>query len=740
MLETRPDGLGADHVAPRRAEVLARTYRSLSRSLALPSADRADCSLDPAPAKVAHPLLLRTLQADPAAAALLPTAPAPIALGLAEHAPFFLSRAGLLLLPPALLGSSGALGAAARWGFEAAILLAGRALPPDRLMAALAATLRHGAALVHQLGEAERALIVDLLPQAVAAALADDPGSPMAAALLAWQASRVEGLAVPHPTPTPIDHQAGGELALPLEHILVAGGDSRLVLDRRTGLNRYGTVARPRPEAVHFSSSTASSVSDYGFMLADLLRRELVLAAVHDGVAVDELRRRTTDAVSGRLAALIGIGPAEADLMLAPSGSDTELLAVMLALAAADRPLTNVLIAPEETGRAVALAGAGRYFDDIAGSGAPVRKGDEAWPGRAIEVVQVAIRAPDGQPRPNAAIEAELRALVAAELARGRRVLLHMLACSKTGISAPSPACIGELAALAPERIDVVVDACQMRTPFEEIVLWARRGWMIQLSGSKFFTGPPFSGALSVPPHYRARAGRVRDLLAAAPGVGRPDDWNPWWRACLTPTAGCDPASFGLLLRWVPALAEADLAGALPTPLCRWAFDRFRARLVERLGRSQWLTSIDPPDLPREAGDDAPADLATRSIVCFGVAVADGPGRRRPLGAQECQRLFELLNLDLSRDLGPLRPAEQIVAAQCAHIGQPVTLAIGKGHRELSILRLVVGARFFTIVGYAGAGAVEAALESEISDAIRAIEKLELLAMRWPEITGSAMR
>ncbi len=738
MPETLPAGLAPDQI-PDRAEVLARTYRCLSRSFGISAAGRADCGTGPAPAKVAHPLLLRTLQADPAAAALLPVAPASIALGLAEHAPFFLSRTGLLLLPPALLGSSGALGAAARWGFEAAILLAGPPLPPDRLMAALAATLRHGAALVHQLGEAERDLIVDLLPQAVAAALADDPGSPIAAELLAWQASRVEGLAVPRQAAPPIEQQAGGELALPLEHILVAGGDSRLVLDRRTGLNRYGTVARPRPEAVHFSSSTASSVSDYGFMLADLLRRELARAAVHDGVAVDELRRRMTDAVSGRLAALIGIGAAEADLVLAPSGSDTELLAVMLALAAADRPLTNVLIAPEETGRAVALAGAGRYFDDVAGSGAPVRKGEEAWPGRAVEVVQVAIRAPDGRPRPNAAIEAELRTLVAAELARGRRVLLHMLACSKTGISAPSPACIAELAALAPERIDVVVDACQMRTPFEEIALWARHGWMIQLSGSKFFTGPPFSGALSVPPQFRARAGRVRDLLAAAPGVGGPDDWNPWWRERLTPT-GCGPASFGLLLRWVPALAEADLAGALPALLCRWAFDRFRARLVERLARSQWLTSIDPPDPPREAGDDAPADLATRSIVCFGVAVADQPGGRRPLGARECQRLFELLNLDLSRDLGPLRPAERIVAAQCAHIGQPVTLAIGADRRELSILRLVVGARFFTIVGYAGAGAVEAALESEISDAIRAIEKLELVAMRWPEITGSAMR
>ena len=708
MLETRPDRLAAAGVAPGRAEVLARTYRDLGRSLGIGGAGGADFGTGAAPAKVAHPLLL----------------------------------------PPALLGASGALAAAARWGFEAAILLAGPPLPPDRLNAALAATWRHGAALVGQLGEAERDLIVDLLPRPVAAALADDASLPIAAELLAWQASRVEGLSVPRPARptsprlTRIEQQAGGELALPLEHLLVAGGDSRLVLDRATGLNRYGTVARPRPEAVHFSSSTASSVSDYGFMLADLLRRELVLAAVHDRLAVDELRRRMTDAVSGRLAGLIGIGPAEADLVLAPSGSDTELLAVMLALAAADEPLTNVLIAPEETGRAVALAGAGRYFDDLAGSGAPVRKGEAAWPGRAIDVVQVAIRAPDGRPRPNAAIEAELRTLVAAELGRGRRVLLHMLACSKTGISAPSAGCIAELAALAPERVDVVVDACQMRTPFAQIARWVRRGWMIQLSGSKFFTGPPFSGALSVPPQFRARAGRVRDLLAAAPGVGRPDDWNPWWRDCLAPAAGGEPASFGLLLRWVPALAEADLAGALPAPLCRWAFDRFRARLVERLGRSQWLTSIDPPDPPRDAGDDAPADLATRSIVCFGVAVADAPGRRRPLGATECQRLFELLNLDLSGDLGPLRPAERIVAAQCAHIGQPVTLAIGAEGGELSILRLVVGARFFTIVGYAGpgAGAIEAALESEISDAIRAIEKLELLAMRWPQIAGSAMR
>jgi hypothetical protein len=156
------------------------------------------------------------------------------------------------------------------------------------------------------------------------------------------------------------------------------------------------------------------------------------------------------------------------------------------------------------------------------------------------------------------------------------------------------------------------------------------------------------------------------------------------------------------------------------------------------------LTSIAPPDAPKsgvyEAGPQhGPTDLSTRSIVCFSVSVQDYLGGRRTLDTQECQRLFELLNFDLSRRLGPLSPAERIIAAQCAHIGQPVTLSIGRDQRELSILRMVIGARFFTIVGYAGSGATEAALASEIADAIRAIDKVELLAERWEQITEVAV-
>ena len=48
-----------------------------------------------------------------------------------------------------------------------------------------------------------------------------------------------------------------------------------------------------------------------------------------------------------------------------------------------------------------------------------MRKGEEAWPGRSIEVKQVAIRSPDGRPRVIAEIEAELSQIVRAALSEG---------------------------------------------------------------------------------------------------------------------------------------------------------------------------------------------------------------------------------------------------------------------------------------------------------------------------------
>ena len=197
---------------------------------------------------------------------------------------------------------------------------------------------------------------------------------------------------------------------------------------------------------------------------------------------------------------------------------------------AGDRPLTNILVAPGETGRGVSLAGAGRFYDLMAATGELIVKGQPAWPNADIQVVEIPIRDEGGAPRDKSAVEDEVRAAVVDACAKGRRVVLHVLASSKTGLSAPTEEAIDRVLRIDPLSIDVVVDACQMRTPFFKIGEWVRKRWMVQVSGSKFLTGPPFSGALILPRSLRARAARIGALLDQSPAVGFRGDWTSWWR------------------------------------------------------------------------------------------------------------------------------------------------------------------------------------------------------------------
>jgi hypothetical protein len=125
---------------------------------------------------------------------------------------------------------------------------------------------------------------------------------------------------------------------------------------------------------------------------------------------------------------------------------------------------------------------------------------------------------------------ADLQHEIEKALAQHRRVLLNLLPASKTGLNAPSEEAVIELLQLAPNSIDVVVDACQLRSPFVKMGDWVRQGWMVQLSGSKFLTGPPFSGTLIIPRHLRSRVSNISVLLDRAPTVGSKQDWSAWWR------------------------------------------------------------------------------------------------------------------------------------------------------------------------------------------------------------------
>jgi len=142
-----------------------------------------------------------------------------------------------------------------------------------------------------------------------------------------------------------------------------------------------------------------------------------------------------------------------------------------------------------------------------------------------------------------------------------KSVLLHMVIACKTGHCVPSVNCVQKLMAQFPEVIPVV-DACQMRGL---TALSVRRliklGFIVMCTGSKFYGGPPFSGAVIFPKKYSeelkdhltksvaCRSCISNSLLSTYMcGTTVSNNW-PELRALLP-----DSPNFGLALRWYMAL------------------------------------------------------------------------------------------------------------------------------------------------------------------------------------------
>lgn len=721
---------------PSRVQLLSEAYHRFGARIPLRTVSAAALDVATASSLVPHDALRQQLERDPAMAALMPAAPCRIALGRQEDFPFRLTSPDLLLLPPSLLDNAAALASCARWGMEAAFAWQNGA-PDSRRLAAL---LCHGLALIQALPRRPRDLLLahapDALPEALVRAASHSPADLTAlseadlAALTRWMAARI-GLPPAAAAVTPADLAAVLPLEAPVETVLVSNSDSRLRVDPDSGKNKYGTTPRPRPEAVHFSSSTASSISSYGFLYCDVLRRDLLNHLLDSGQTPQELRANLCQALVQELCALCAIPAEAADGVIAPSGTDTELLAVLLARAAAPETLlVNILISPAETGRGVRLAGAGQYFDDQSATGSKIEKGAPAWDGAQIELAEIPLRDSAGKRLPLADLDAAFLAAGRAALARGARVLAHVLIGSKTGLCGPSSDAVETLCAEAPDRVDVVVDACQMRIDYAQLGQWLGRGWMLQVSGSKSLTGPPFSGALLLPTSYRSRAANAGALMR--PGICYPEDWNGWWAGRMGHSDS--PPEFGAPLRWLPALLETQLLDHVPQALRDHALDRFREAVTQRLATSPYLEVLTSPE--GETAEDTAADselgrLARHSIMSFQVRAPRADGFLAALDEPRCRRLFEELNSDARPLLPTATVPEQALLRQEFHIGQPVVL--GQGSEARCVLRLVIGMRFYNIVAHAGPGAAAAALESEISDLLRAIDKLEILARRWPD-------
>ncbi len=349
-----------------------------------------------------------------------------------------------------------------------------------------------------------------------------------------------------------------------LSLLFAAGGDSRIWPDAATGRNRYGTRTAPARNEISFASTTASNVSSQGFTAAGHQLKRLFGVDSAAAIAVDQWFAE----IRGRIGSNIGCD--ESGIVLAASGTDVELLALGLMLSLSPRPITNILIAPEETGSGVPRAAAGRHFSDATALGHAVSAGEmlAGIDSDRVEVQTVAIRNATGQARNPDDVDANVISLAEDALKRDRDVLVHVLDTSKTGLTGVSRQAARFISACAPGRVRVLVDACQFRCSAAALARDIADGFLVAVTGSKFLAGPPFAGALAIPP---ALVEELATKQAFAPGLSdytALHDWPARLRGGHDQQFGSH-FNLGLGLRWTAALEQLEPLAAIDTAVQR---------------------------------------------------------------------------------------------------------------------------------------------------------------------------
>ena len=503
----------------------------------------------------------------------------------------------------------------------------------------------------------------------------------------------------------PRSASAMAELFAPLASLLAAGGDSRLAINPANGLNEYGCQPTPCPDTLSFSSSTATSISARAYERTETAREALMRSAIEIGIeaAFDERIEEMRDELRTHL----GLNPTLADVVFSPSGTDSQLQSLFLARTLLGAELVTVVVAADQTGSGTVNTARGCHFSAATASGSQVQKGEPIAGLAQAGSVALALFDEAGEARCNTAGDLTVFDAVERAVAGGNKVLLQVMDSSKFGWRAPSDACLDAITARWPDEVQIVVDACQMRLGRARLKRYLERGYLVIVTGSKFFTGPPFSGAVLVPGSF---ARRLDAASAIPPGFleyTSRSDWPQNWPQLRSnfPVR----MNFGQWLRWEAAIEEIGAYYRVP--------DSFRKATLTSFGQAVEGLIVASPSLhllswQQRAHDAADEELAQRTIFSF--VIRQG-SRIRSLA--ECRTLYRALAGNIAGCSGP--------AAKACLIGQPV--ALGRDPQPSAALRISASARLVSDAWSSDPTTAHRKLQRAIDDAGAAIAGLETL-------------
>ncbi len=524
-------------------------------------------------------------------------------------------------------------------------------------------------------------------------------------------------------------------VANPTEFILTQQGDERLLIDPATGLNRYGCSPRPRPDAITFSSCTASSVSEYAYRETELLRQRLMQTLAHENLS--EQYEIEIESVRSNLREVLNLDARETEIILCSSGTDVELYPLVL-LRSAGKTLVNIIVAPDEVGTGTVLAAGGRHFSSHSPLGVTLRQGEPVLDvdASSIEVVSIPIRK-NGS---SSVAEKELKELLTAAITKAAEtadnIILHIVDNTKTGVVAPDTDFVLALKKTVGEKLRVVVDACQFRLEKSNLHRYLSHGFCVLITGSKFFTGPPFCGALLIPAQVQSTS--TKDPFPR----GFADYFT---RSEIPPSLQSrsqhlsSELNLGLLFRWVGALKEMKYFYSVSSPQRTEILQMFRSQLIASISANADLLLLECPPLHRWEHADQSLWDAHPTIFSFAVRDPNSMEENQWLQVRELKKIYYLLNRDCSIQLPKFAfENERSLAAQKCHIGQPVIISRCPGNGESGALRIACGARLVYGITYDESLGLtpQARFQRELTDAQTVLAKISLILKYWSNLCG----
>ncbi|WP_396601005.1 hypothetical protein [Algibacter sp. R77976] len=472
-------------------------------------------------------------------------------------------------------------------------------------------------------------------------------------------------------------------LAKPSEYLLMDGGDLRLNIDEVKLLNKYGCRPFPRPEAFTFASSTATSVSNFAFDKTDKARSILIKNSLKNGFTNTTID--FSESLKNNLKSIFKIKN-ECEIIFSPSGTDASLQIAAITQIITDKEITHVLVASDETGSGVPAALKGCHFENTTALNFPIKKGDRIEGFRDVELIKIPFRDENGQLKSVSQLDSETFKAITDTHKQGRQVVLHVMDHSKLGYQSPSEDMMEELNKLDDLSMQVIIDAAQLRLDPEDIQDYLEKEYIVSITGSKYFTGPPYSGALIFPENVSKLIDAAKCKLPK--GLTQYFNHSDWPTSWFCSKELSDGFNYGSYMRWNAAIVEMDRYFKTPILYRNMGIEMFCNFVEDSIQGSSFLEPVYNDESRTNTFENKGFKIRNiRTIFPFFILQDE-----TPLPIDQVKKLYMLLNSDISAHFDG-EPIETLrLAAQKCHIGQAVNVKYSNGVQS-AILRISLGAR-----------------------------------------------